>query len=302
MGNAFFLRICLVIAYSMILSISPAQHAVDHSLVIGMDHIPLAVRDLDLAADFYKSIGFSIKPGRVHKNGIWNKHIKFRDGTELELITAAQARDNLTAEYYRFLSQGEGPAFWGLFAKDSQALGRQLEAAHLPSEREGPMITFPSSSKLHPLFFGGRNLSTTDKPEHFEHANSAFALKAVWLATRHQAEYGNLFQALGLLIAPLDRKFPFKSMHVAMAKLAEGEVIFFPAVHQVVKGHEIVGATISINSIDRLFASWRKAGLKIPRIIKNRDGTSSVYLSPDVTHGIWLEFRAGSVPVSWLPK
>jgi hypothetical protein len=79
--------------------------------VIGLDHIPIAVGDLARAADDYRALGFALKPGRPHDNGIQNQHVKFTDGTELELITAPAAGDALTTTYRRHLENGDGPAF-----------------------------------------------------------------------------------------------------------------------------------------------------------------------------------------------
>ncbi|MDJ1481055.1 VOC family protein [Cytophagaceae bacterium YF14B1] len=94
---------------AILLFITTSSHTLPapSSLVIGIDHIPLAVRDLDQAATFYRSIGFALKPGRSHNNGIRNQHIKFRNGTELELITTSQPHDSVTAEYYRLLKEGD---------------------------------------------------------------------------------------------------------------------------------------------------------------------------------------------------
>jgi len=57
--------------------------------VQGLDHIPIAVRDLDRAKADFEALGFVLKPGRLHTNGLRNAHAKFADGTELELITAS---------------------------------------------------------------------------------------------------------------------------------------------------------------------------------------------------------------------
>jgi hypothetical protein len=73
-----------------------------HQAVVGgLDHVPIAVNDLERAAAGYRRLGFALKPGRPHDNGIRNQHVKFRDGTELELITAPDARDALTRTYRR---------------------------------------------------------------------------------------------------------------------------------------------------------------------------------------------------------
>ena len=76
-------------------------------LVLGLDHIAIAVADLDAAAEQYRKLGFTLKPGRAHENGIRNQHVKFADGTEIELISAPEARDALTAEYLTHLAQGD---------------------------------------------------------------------------------------------------------------------------------------------------------------------------------------------------
>lgn len=81
--------------------------------LIGIDHIPFVVADLDAAAETYRRLGFVIKPGRFHADGIRNEHVKFEDGAGLELITAPTATDAVTAHYRDLLMQGEGPAFVG---------------------------------------------------------------------------------------------------------------------------------------------------------------------------------------------
>ena len=64
---------------------------------IGIDHIPLAVNDLASATETYRRLGFAIKPGRFHADGIRNNHVKFEDGAGIELITASAPTDALTA-------------------------------------------------------------------------------------------------------------------------------------------------------------------------------------------------------------
>src|SRR5262245_53140488 len=127
---------------------------------IVLDHVVLAVNELDVTAARFRSFGFSLKAGRPHDNGIQNQHVKFADGTELELLTAPDALDDLTQQYRQHLAGGDGPAFLALMVRGGPA----------PAEKP-PYI-----------FFGGRNASPTDLPLHFDHANTADTLEAVWLA------------------------------------------------------------------------------------------------------------------------
>ena len=58
--------------------------------VPGPDHIPVVVRDLERAAATYRPLGFSLKPGRPHANGIRNVHVRFPDGSGVELLTVPE--------------------------------------------------------------------------------------------------------------------------------------------------------------------------------------------------------------------
>jgi catechol 2,3-dioxygenase-like lactoylglutathione lyase family enzyme len=234
--------------------------------VTGLDHIPIAVRDLERAAADYRSLGFALKPGRPHANGITNQHVKFRDGTELELITAPAARDALTTTYRKHLAEGDGPAFLALFAPgvDARSLGL-------------------TADPLRYIFMFGRNQSPTDRPEHFAHANTAESLMGVWLAGDDLSGERRLLEKLGAGIAIEDRQVP-DQIKVPVAYLTEGEVVLLPGLRQLVPGRRIVGATLRVRDL----AAARKvlAG-------RGQEIGSSIFLPPALTHGLWLELRAG---------
>src|SRR5476651_2867780 len=73
----------------------------------GLDHVPVVVRDLEQAKADFEALGFVLKPGQPHANGLRNLHAKFPDGTEIELITATTASDSLSAEYLEWQRVGE---------------------------------------------------------------------------------------------------------------------------------------------------------------------------------------------------
>jgi catechol 2,3-dioxygenase-like lactoylglutathione lyase family enzyme len=233
--------------------------------VTGLDHIPIAVRDLDRAAADYRSLGFALKPGRPHANGITNQHVKFPDGTELELITAAAARDALTTTYRRHLARGDGPAFLSLFAPgvDVRLLGLDAEP-------------------LRYIFMAGRNQSPTDRPEHFAHANTAESFVGVWLAGDDLSPERRLLEKLGAHVVTEDRRVP-QAVKAQVAHLSEGEVVLLPGARQLVPGRPIVGATVRVRDL----AAARKvlAG-------RGHEIGSSIFVPPALTHGLWLELRA----------
>jgi catechol 2,3-dioxygenase-like lactoylglutathione lyase family enzyme len=244
--------------------------------VTGLDHIPIAVRDLDAAAADYRSLGFALKPGRPHDNGITNQHVKFPDGTELELITAPEARDALTATYRKHLEAGDGPAFLALYAPEVNVASLGLDA-----------------DPLRYIFMFGRNQSPTDRPEHFAHPNTAESLIGVWLAGDDLSSERRLLGKLGARITPEDRHVPDLHLRasryggqvarVTVAHLVEGEVVMLPGARQLVPGRRIVGATLRVRDLAAARRVLAGRGQQIG---------SSIVLPPGVTHGLWLELRA----------
>jgi hypothetical protein len=230
----------------------------------GLDHIPIAVIDLDRAAADYRALGFALKPGRPHDNGITNQHAKFPDGTELELITAPVARDALTAAYRTHLAAGEGPAFLALFAPGVDAASLRLD-----------------TDPLRYIFMSGRNQSPTDRPEHFAHPNTADALIGVWLAGEDLSPERRLLERIGARLQAGEVRVP-EPVHAQIASLDEGEVVLLPAARQLLPGRRIVGATVRVRDL----AAARRVLAGRGRVIG-----SSIFLPPEITHGLWLELR-----------
>lgn len=261
----------------------------DHPLILGVDHIPLAVADLEVAAGHYGQLGFTLKPGRPHENGIRNQHVKFRDGTGIELITAAEARDALTAEYRAHLAGGDGPAFVSLFAPDMNRLARQFDAQGRPYRRGDGLLSFPTGDSLRYVFFGGLTRSPADRPEHFRHANGADALTGVWIAGDGLAAERALLAGLGAAITRQDVYVP-EAVSGTVATLPRGEVVLLPGSRQLVPGRKVVGATLRVRDLTLLQRVLAQGRREAPRVLQTRHGRS-VFLAPDSTHGIWLEFR-----------
>jgi catechol 2,3-dioxygenase-like lactoylglutathione lyase family enzyme len=235
-------------------------------VVTGLDHVPIAVKDLDRAAAAYRRLGFVLKPGRPHANGIRNRHAKFADGTELELITAPAARDALTATYRRHLAAGDGPAFLALYTPP----------------RGEPPVDVPAY-----VFFGPRNRSPTDRPEHFAHPNTADALVSVWLAGADLARERRLLAAIGATLVEREVHLP-DAARATVARLPEGEIVLLPASRQLVASRPIVGATVRVRSLDAARRILARGG------VAAREASAaprSVFVPPAAAHGLWLELR-----------
>jgi catechol 2,3-dioxygenase-like lactoylglutathione lyase family enzyme len=263
----FGLMAFVIAGASLAVSSSPGQPATTDRANTGLDHIPIAVTDLEAAAERYRALGFVLKPGRPHDNGIRNQHAKFLDGTELELITAPEARDELTSIYRTHLAEGDGPAFLAFFAPAFAEAGRQAAPSY--------------------VFFGGLNRSPTDKPEHFAHPNGAEALIGVWLAADDLSRERKLLQAMGATIERREVHVP-DPLTTDVARLAGDEVVLLPGRFQIVPGRRIVGASVAVKSVAsarRLLERSRGAPLRV--------AAQSVFLPPSATNGLWLELREG---------
>ena len=258
-------------------------------LITSLDHIPIAVRNLEAASARYRQLGFVLKPGRPHANGIRNQHVKFRDGTELELITAPAARDSLTSEYRRLIAAGDGPAFVAFYAPSVDSLVERLEDSRKAHRSASNLVTFHAADSLHYIFFGRRNQSPTDRPRHFAHPNGAESLIGVWLAADDFSAERRTLTDLGVTVTD-DVVHAPDTLRVLVARLREGEILLLPRSRQLIPGRRIVGATLRVRDIKATRRALAKGPWKTPPTIETSKG-SSIFLSPTITHGMWLEFR-----------
>jgi catechol 2,3-dioxygenase-like lactoylglutathione lyase family enzyme len=122
-------------------AIASVPSAAGQPFAIGLDHIPVAVSDLERAATTYAGLGFSLKPGRDHANGIRNQHVKFRDGAGIELLTAPRGVDALSTHYVDHLAAGEGPAFVSFHARDTGRLHAALRGGGFGFQQDRVLTT-----------------------------------------------------------------------------------------------------------------------------------------------------------------
>jgi catechol 2,3-dioxygenase-like lactoylglutathione lyase family enzyme len=266
-----------------------ASAAAQETVVRGLDHITLAVTDLEGAKASFAALGFALKPGRPHDNGLRNAHAKFPDGTEIELITALAATDALASDYYNWLKDGDGPAFLGFYAPGFGALIERLSRLGLGLNRIGGIGTFSEPVALRRLFFGHRQNSPTDRPEHFAHANTAFSLSGIWLAGATAEQ--RLLTNLGAVPLNAPTCGPLGTGSAAFS-LPEAEIVFLPESAQIVSGRAIVGVTVSVKSIQRVESVLTTNQIRHDRVAGC--DRPSLWVGPTAAHGMWLEFRQPS--------
>jgi hypothetical protein len=242
--------------------------------LVGLDHMPTVVADLGQASDDYRQIGFSLKPGRPHEDGLRNLHVKFKDGSGIELLAVPKTpTDPLTRKYSEQLRRGEGPVYLSLHARDTTTLIAAFDAAGVRYTQKDGLVS-SADPRLGFLFFVQDNRSPTDLPEHFAHANGAVAMTEVWLALDASAlaSLRTLLLAVGAVEHIEAAEVPGKtSAHVF--EVQNGRVVVVAADRQLVVGREIIGARF------RVPASSGDGGCNGPAVVK-----------PAVAHGLTLCF------------
>ncbi|PVX61125.1 VOC family protein [Paraburkholderia unamae] len=98
----------------------------------GIDHVVIAVRDLDAARDDFTRMGFALTPRGFHTMGSEN-HCAMFGGDYLELLTVRRPHP-VTAFFSGFLEHGDGAAAMVVATDDAQALHRDWHAAGIPVE------------------------------------------------------------------------------------------------------------------------------------------------------------------------
>jgi hypothetical protein len=269
-GRKFVVAVLLVVLGGVSADDTPSGNP----SLIGIDHIPTVVADLEEASDSYRRIGFSLKPGRPHENGLRNNHVKFKDGSGIELISVpAIPADEMTRSYSELLRGGEGPAYISFHARDTDALVAALNAARIRFGNDNGLITL-GDPHLSFVFFVRDNRSPTDKPEHFAHSNGAIAMTEVWLALDAPAleSLRKLLLSLGSVERTETVALPASALaHVFY--LQNGRVVAVSKDHQLIAGREIIGATF------RVFSGQAKNG---------GTGLADTMVEPSVAHGLWL--------------
>ena len=162
-----------------------AQNA-RHSPAARLDHVILIVRDLDSAAAPLTQLGFRFKPGRLHANNLVNRHIKFRDGTGIELMAlAGPPKDSMAIRYGAVLERGEGGAYVALRSDDLDAIAAAAERLGLATRRtaSGPwsFLGFAGPSDPSAVFFTSGGAPANDPDSMTRHRSGALALTEAWV-------------------------------------------------------------------------------------------------------------------------
>lgn len=232
-----------------------------------LDHVPVAVQSLDRAQLTYERLGFRLKPGRAHANGLRNAFAKFPGGDYLELISPERgAVDALSQRYVAHLEAGEGGSALALRADSLSALNAHLDAVAGPVRFQtygSAFATLNFTDNLMGWLFLIEYLSpVVDPPEALSHPNTAAGIETVWLT---EQAFSTLPKVAAVLCLPALR-------------LATGAA----------SSHPVSGVTLRVRSVDAARRTLRDSGLDVP--IRTDARGRSVVVPAEDAHGIFIEF------------
>lgn len=151
-----------------------------------LDHVVVVVRDLDSARARLTRLGFRYKAGRRHANNLRNFHVKFLDGTALEVMTVTGAPlDRAAEDYADLLAAGEGGAYVALRSSQLDSIAAAAERAGLAGRPSAigswRFLSFEPYSDAGGVFFGDGWSGVPDPDSMVRHPNRAESLRQAWV-------------------------------------------------------------------------------------------------------------------------
>lgn len=140
----------------------------------------------DAVVDEYRNVGFNIKPGRTHENGLLNNHIKFSNGSSIELMTlTTKPGDNISQNYARLMAKEEKAVFVALQIESAKNTSEMLTGQGIKNDlminKLWNYVTFPDGSDLEMLFLIEVKTNILDEPAMFIHENGITEINNVFI-------------------------------------------------------------------------------------------------------------------------
>jgi catechol 2,3-dioxygenase-like lactoylglutathione lyase family enzyme len=183
-------------------------------MVKGIDHIVIAVKDLDLATKSYRQLGFTVVPGGHHAGlGTSNALIAFADGAYLELIAFTPPVPPVLDVWYSAIARGGGLVDFCAQSDDLEgdaAIFRRAGAvigAPFDMERVRPdgytvrwrlATTDGASRGVIPFFIRDTTPRDERVPRERQHENGVIGISSLLIVVRDQTETAEIYaKALG---------------------------------------------------------------------------------------------------------
>ncbi|UCC71904.1 MAG: VOC family protein [Gemmatimonadota bacterium] len=291
----------------------------------GIDHVVVAVRDLDASQNFFvDSLGFSRAP-RGEIPGLENTEFWLSDTTYIELVTVTDPEQaaQIMPQLPPFLEEHEGAMYLGLDVASAERTAEYLTARGF--QIMGPLggsvilagMDEPPPDVWHYVVFrepvvpanaiffieyddSVLNWMAQEHPDlapthYWSHPNGALGIQAVWMAVNDLEMATAAYESLGFTRgATPDRYFfgdtvrDIKTGHGEILLMAPGDDETFVARFLQRRGEGVMGVSVRVADLAKL---REVVSPPVWRKFLPYDGLhgDAVLVQPPVAHGLWIE-------------
>lgn len=293
----------------------------------GVDHVGVGVRDLTKAQRDYQQLGFKVSEGGHFPGGLFNSIIDFENKTYLELLSVKEAQGNTAsqgdaAEIADFVKKHEGAMFLGLNVSSAKDAASYLKTQNFDVEGPDPgsLMKEGETKPPPPQWY---SVGTADKPApnklgfsvpiflieylssdwyekarkegRTEHPNTAIGIHTVWFAVHDLKSQLRTLRDAGFE-ADESRDLQLLGARGRELKAGSGTMILLESsdkssvLQKYLSDHDegIIAVSVEVSDLSKAHRMAESATNSKIGIYKGTYGQSFL-LSPDVTHGVWLE-------------
>lgn len=252
-----------------------------------LDHIIIGSNNLEKSKSFFQDkLGFTIKEGKKHNNGIINFFIEFVDSSEIEIVSITNPIDLLAKEYNTLLKIKHFGFQFALRTNEIQNLKNHFGTlssnfSHFDENLAYSTLAQKEFKQELPIFF------IQHHQKHFNtktnHSNNSNGISAIWLSTIDIKKSAQKYIDFGFSIMDTISLGDIKKKTVLLRN-DNFEIILIGN-----DKYEISGLTLSISNLD-IIQKIVKDNLNLTPQVKNNKRGKSISLDPTTTNSIWFEF------------
>lgn len=157
---------------------------------VQIDHVTIAVKDLNASAKLSSSQGFTLKKPHTYLKGVQagliTQSIRFKNGQYLQLVSPKSGEGKLAQWYQKFLKQSGGGATLVLRHPDLQDLEKKLLLKKVSSQylknNDYDWLSFKTNSPYQHLSFINYKKGLSFPEELFNHASKAYGISHLVLS------------------------------------------------------------------------------------------------------------------------
>ncbi|NNE25073.1 MAG: VOC family protein [Rhizobiales bacterium] len=282
----------------------------------GLDHLVLAVAELDRARARYQAMGFTMTPKAQHPFGTGNSNIQLQ-GCFLEVLTVIAPKDipehgpdtfSFAAHNRDFLAKGEGLSMLVLESADARADQHRFAASGLKTYQPfdfSRKATLPSGDEVtvgFSLAFATDPLSPANAfftcqqhaPEHFwkpdyqRHANTAHTITDVCIVSAAPDAHAAFLEGYtGVVSSAQNGSLVFETGRgrISVVEAARFEDDYQADPPDVSNGARLAGYRIGVDDLGAARAHFQRNNLEY------RSWNDCSYIEPQETFGVAVAFE-----------